>query len=130
LVILAVPVAVVAQGPELERCDFSRYRPLRVGNLPPDCAVKRVDPVYPQMGHDMNVAGTVVVKVVINRAGEVIAACVVSGHPLLGDAALTAARQWKFKQNFCFKSKPAARYLEAELQFRFVAPRSGAAPPN
>jgi outer membrane biosynthesis protein TonB len=81
------------------------------------------------MGYEVNVSGTVVVKVIIDRAGAVVAACAISGHPLLRDSALAAARQWKFKRNLCFKSKQTRRYLEAELHFRFKGARSSA-PPN
>jgi outer membrane biosynthesis protein TonB len=82
------------------------------------------------MGKDLDITDTVVVRVLINKTGDVVATCVVSGHPILRDAASSAARQWKFKRNFCFGTRQRARYLEAEIHFRFVGPRSAAAPPN
>jgi TonB family protein len=42
------------------------------------------------------VSGTVVVEVVVDADGNVKSARAVSGHPLLRDASVTAARQWKF----------------------------------
>jgi TonB family protein len=41
--------------------------------------------------------GAVVVEVTIDENGNVIAASAVSGHPLLKDAAVAAARRWKFQ---------------------------------
>jgi protein TonB len=41
--------------------------------------------------------GAVVVEVTIDENGSVIAASAISGHPLLKDAAVSAARRWKFK---------------------------------
>jgi protein TonB len=41
--------------------------------------------------------GTVQVHVVVDEEGNVIAAEMAGGHPLFRDAALTAARQWKFR---------------------------------
>jgi protein TonB len=38
----------------------------------------------------------VVVEVTVDEAGSVIAARAISGHPLLKDAAVAAARGWKF----------------------------------
>jgi protein TonB len=42
------------------------------------------------------VSGTVVVEVLVDEEGNVSSARAVSGHPLLKDAAVEAAREWKF----------------------------------
>jgi TonB family protein len=60
-------------------------------------ALKRVQPAYPVEAKAAKVSGIVQVQVTINENGDVIGAEAISGHPLLRDAALTAARQWKFK---------------------------------
>lgn len=57
-------------------------------------AVKRVQPSYPST--DLEVTGTVAVEVTVDEDGRVISARAVSGHPLLRNAAVTAARQWEF----------------------------------
>lgn len=59
-------------------------------------AIKRVNPEYPPLAKAANVSGTVVVEITIDEQGVVSAARAVSGHPLLLDAAVTAARQWEF----------------------------------
>jgi TonB family protein len=60
-------------------------------------AIKRVQPPYPPVAKAARASGPVQVQITISEAGEVIEASVISGHPLLRDAALQAARQWLFK---------------------------------
>jgi protein TonB len=60
-------------------------------------ALKRVQPQYPPIAKAARASGAVQVQVTISEEGRVIDAQVISGHPLLRDAALQAARQWMFK---------------------------------
>jgi periplasmic protein TonB len=60
-------------------------------------AIKRVQPPYPPIAKAARAQGAVQVQVTISEDGRVIAAEAVSGHPLLKEAALQAARQWVFK---------------------------------
>jgi TonB family protein len=59
-----------------------------------DKAIKRVEPIYPA---HLKINGDVVVEVTVNQQGYVIAARALTGHPLLRDAAVYAARQWQFQ---------------------------------
>lgn len=60
-------------------------------------ATKRVAPTYPPLAKAARVSGAVVIEITLNEEGNVIAARAVSGHPLLKDAAVAAARGWTFK---------------------------------
>jgi TonB family protein len=60
-------------------------------------AIKKTQPPYPPIARAARASGAVQVQITINETGEVIEASVISGHPLLRDAALEAARQWLFK---------------------------------
>jgi protein TonB len=60
-------------------------------------AIRRAQPTYPQIARTARVAGPVEVEVVIDESGHVISANIVEGHPLLRQAALEAAAQWKFR---------------------------------
>lgn len=60
-------------------------------------AIKKVQPAYPPIAKAARASGAVQVQVTISEEGRVIDAQVVSGHPLLRDAALQSARQWVFK---------------------------------
>ncbi len=59
-------------------------------------AVHLVTPVYPGIARASHATGEVQVQVLIGTEGDVIAAQVVSGHPLLRAAAIRAARESKF----------------------------------
>jgi TonB family protein len=59
-------------------------------------AIHRVEPSYPPLAKTARVSGAVVVEITVDEEGNVIAARAISGHPLLKDAAVTAARGWQF----------------------------------
>lgn len=56
----------------------------------------KVVPVYPELAKRMNIGGTVRVELTIDKAGQVKAAKAIGGPPLLIDAAVNAAKQFKF----------------------------------
>ncbi|MGE0126937.1 MAG: energy transducer TonB [Blastocatellales bacterium] len=60
-------------------------------------AIKKVQPAYPPVAKAAKASGPVQIQVLVSETGEVIEANVISGHPLLRDAAVQAARQWQFK---------------------------------
>jgi TonB family protein len=60
-------------------------------------AIHKVQPPYPPIAMAARASGAVQVQVTISTTGEVLEANVISGHPLLRDAALQAARRWLFK---------------------------------
>lgn len=59
-------------------------------------ATHRVEPDYPPLARAARVAGDVTVEIVIDTEGNVVSATALSGHALLKNAAVVAARQWKF----------------------------------
>ena len=59
-------------------------------------ALSRPQPEYPKMARAAGVEGEVVVEVVVSETGAIESARVISGHPLLRDNALTAAKNWVF----------------------------------
>jgi TonB family protein len=56
-----------------------------------------VRPVYPQAALEKAVEGRVMLKTWLDRKGNVVDISVVSGHPLLRQAAVDAVKQWKYK---------------------------------
>jgi TonB family protein len=52
--------------------------------------------VYPPLAKAARISGAVVVEVTLDEQGEVISARAISGHPLLKESAITAARGWTF----------------------------------
>jgi TonB family protein len=59
-------------------------------------STRRVEPAYPPLAKAAKISGSVVVEVTLDEEGGVISARAISGHPLLKDAAVDAARGWKF----------------------------------
>jgi protein TonB len=59
-------------------------------------AISKPAPPYPAIAKAARAEGTVTVQVVIGEGGDVISAQAVSGHPLLQQAAVSAARQATF----------------------------------
>jgi protein TonB len=54
-------------------------------------------PVYPPLARQARIQGTVKLEAVISKEGTIENLTVVSGHPLLIQAALDAVKQWKYK---------------------------------
>ena len=59
--------------------------------------VKRVNPVYPNTALQMHKQGTVEILANITKSGSISSAKVIKGDPMLGQAALAAVKQWKYK---------------------------------
>jgi TonB family protein len=59
-------------------------------------AISKPEPTYPAVARAVRASGTVVVQITVDESGKVISASAVSGHPLLHQAAVQAARQARF----------------------------------
>jgi periplasmic protein TonB len=59
--------------------------------------VNRVTPMYPPLARQTRISGTVKLHAIIGKDGTVQQLQVVSGHPLLVQAALDAVRQWRYQ---------------------------------
>src|SRR5262249_1315202 len=88
--------AVPPPAPVVNSADDNSQAVRRPGGMLSASATRRVQPSYPPLAMQAGVSGAVMVEVTINEEGEVIAARALSGHPLLQDAAIEAARQWTF----------------------------------
>lgn len=74
-------------------------------------AKTRVQPAYPELAHKMNISGTVKIEVTVAPNGTVKEARVVGGHPVLAQAALDAAKRWRFE--------PAGAESSGVIDFKF-----------
>ena len=74
-------------------------------------ARSKVEPTYPVLARRMNITGTVKVEVVVAPNGSVKDARAVGGHPVLVNAALDAARKWRFE--------PASVESTGVIDFKF-----------
>jgi len=72
--------------------------PLRMGSTPATSSlVRSVAPVYPPLARAAGVQGVVLLQTTINKSGQVVGVSVISGHPLLTDAAVEAVQQWTYQ---------------------------------
>ncbi len=59
--------------------------------------INKVQPVYPPLAKQARIQGTVRLQAIIAKDGSVVELQVLSGHPLLQQAALDAVRQWRYQ---------------------------------
>jgi periplasmic protein TonB len=70
------------------------------GNIKAPRLVRRVDPVYPELARRAHITGKVSLEALVDQEGNVRDVQVVSGTPLLVEAAVTAVRQWRYQPLF------------------------------
>lgn len=75
-------------------------------------------PAYPELARAAHAQGTVVVQVLIDVDGKVIAAAAISGHPLLYAASVKAARESEFTVT---KLNGQPVKVTGVIQYNFVA---------
>jgi TonB family protein len=91
--------------------------PVRVGSeFVKPRMLREVQPEYPELARQQHIHGVVIVEVHINRAGRVTEARVVTGHPLLKEAALVAVRQWLYEP-FKFAGEPVEAFTTVAISF-------------
>jgi len=88
------------------------------GEVRPAIVLQRVDPAYPHSALVLHLNGTVVLKCIIGRNGEVRDPEVVtSSHPFFNDPAIAALRQWRFAPGV-FRGQPVDTYFELTIKFQ------------
>jgi protein TonB len=70
--------------------------PIQVGHLRESKLIFKVNPIYPELARKGHVAGSVILEATIDEEGNVSAVKVLSGNPLLTEAAVGAVKQWKY----------------------------------
>jgi TonB family protein len=91
--------------------------PEMAGASTPPTAAEVLRPVYPPSAERGKLQGKVLVKVVISESGEVESAEAVSGDPTLAQAAIYAAKQWKFKP---YLKNGSSTKVAMNLPFAFI----------
>jgi periplasmic protein TonB len=86
-------------------------------------AVKTVRPKYPPAAKLAGVDGDVVLAVLIARIGQVRNVEVISGKPVLVEAAKAAVFQWRFHK-YLLNGRPVE--IETQITIRFSLPRQHA----
>jgi TonB family protein len=83
------------------------------GNMQRNMLVKKVEPVYPAT----KAKGTVLLHVIVATDGSVSEVSVVNGDPDLGQAAMDAVRQWKYRPT-TLNGQPVVVDTVVSVEFR------------
>ncbi len=67
------------------------------GNVTAASIITQTRPIYPPLARQARIQGNVVLHAIIDKDGKVAQLEVVSGHPLLVQAALDAVKQWRYR---------------------------------
>jgi TonB family protein len=101
----------------------SGLQPASVVELSPEAAegslLRRVEPEYPEQALTQRVQGPVLLDVHISPEGAVQEIKLVSGEPLLAEAAIAAVRQWRFKPQTV---NGHAVEMETRITLKFTLP--------
>lgn len=79
--------------------------------------IHEVRPVYPDVARNAGIEGTVSLRVLIGKDGEVDQVTPVSGEQALQEAATNAVREWRY-QPFLLDGKPVTVVTFVNLEFR------------
>jgi periplasmic protein TonB len=91
--------------------------PVRVGGMVKEPQVlKLVPPVYPKLARNARVRGTVVLEAIVTAEGKVAEIKVVSGHPLLVEAAIDCVKKWEYEPTR-LNGVPISVILTAKVHF-------------
>lgn len=92
--------------------------PVRVGgHVRQPKVIVPVLPKYPPLARETHVQGQVQIDAVLDEQGNVIEMKIVSGHPLLYQAALDALKQWKYEPTY-LNDRPIAVQLIVTINFQ------------
>jgi periplasmic protein TonB len=98
--------------------------PVRVGGrIRPPKAITQVRPNYPPLARQAHIQGQVQIDAILDGQGHVIDMKVVSGPPLLYQAALDALKKWKYEPTY-LNDEPIAVEMIVTITF-VVVPQVG-----
>jgi TonB family protein len=86
------------------------------GNVQGAMLVRKVAPIYPPEAKAARLQGTVRLAVVIGTDGSVFEVHLMNGDPVLGEAAITAVRQWAYKPTL-LNGEPVAVETTVDVSF-------------
>ena len=81
------------------------------GNL-----IHRVQPEYPSLARQARIQGVVILRAIISREGRIEKLQLVSGHPMLVQAAIDAVQQWRYRP-YVLNDQPVEVETQITLNF-------------
>ena len=86
------------------------------GQVQSALAISRPNPIYPPLAKQARIQGTVRLEAEISKQGTIESLRVISGHPLLVQAALDAVKQWRYKPTI-LNNEPVAVATTIDVNF-------------
>jgi protein TonB len=74
------------------------------------------DPVYPPLARTARVSGTVILHAIISKEGNIEGLTLMSGSPMLAQAAMDAVKQWRYKP-YLLNGEPIELDTTVEVHF-------------
>jgi len=107
--------ATPKQGSGMQRA--ASIVPERTSGTVQSVVLHRVEPEYPQSARESKIQGPVILDVEIGPNGAVQQMTVISGQPLLAQAAQDAVQQWRFRPRVV-DGRPVTMQTRITLNFR------------
>jgi protein TonB len=113
-IIGAVPTA--APPPPMEKKQAAPTRIRVGGNVQAANLIRKVQPVYPPLAKQARIQGTVRFTAIIGKDGTIQNLQLVTGHPLLVEAARSAVSQWQYKPTL-LNGEPVEVVTQIDVNF-------------
>jgi periplasmic protein TonB len=114
---IGLPVPFSGYRPVMPTVATTTVRPFRTSSMLQGSLIHRVDPQYPPMARAARIQGSVVLAAVIGKDGTMNNLRLISGHPLLVQAAIAAVSQWRYKP---YILNDEAIEVETQITVNFV----------
>ena len=79
--------------------------------------VRKIQPPYPPLARQARIQGVVLLQATISKTGDIEGLTLISGHPMLTQAAIEAVKQWKYKP-YLLNGEPVE--VETQIQVNFT----------
>jgi TonB family protein len=112
-----LPVVGPATGQEYKPVAKPKREPIRVSTIVQESKLMvKINPVLPKKALEAHVSGMVILQLAVNEDGDVYDVKVMRGHPLLDEAAVDAARQWRYSPTL-LNGEPVPVVATANVMF-------------
>jgi protein TonB len=92
------PTPSPSAAPPVESDQVGAQKRVRISSgLADSLVIYHPAPQYPQMARIAHITGDVILKITIDRTGEVTDVSATQGHPILIQSAIDAVRQWRYR---------------------------------
>jgi protein TonB len=95
----------------------TKPRVVRISRLDEGLLLHRVSPSYPALARQARIQGAVVMRAMVGRDGSIQGLQVLSGHPMLTQAAIDAVKQWRYRP-YLLNNEPVE--VETQITVNFV----------